>query len=240
MGHRSSVKCHTDHPLLGRVNINLSPRATRFTMRWRDGYPHLTAPATASQESILRIIDTMAPRVLAKRPSVPLFEPGSRLEFDGLAVEFRLSGREPHCVSAIPSRPVSRVDIGAALDLSAPATAKSISTVLRRLAGVFAAEILLPRARSLAASLGVEPAGWKISRGQRTLGQCSSERVISLSSVLVFLPLHLRDYVVAHELAHLTEMNHSPRFHALCNAYCGGRERELERDLKAFNWPVMR
>lgn len=58
--------------------------------------------------------------------------------------------------------------------------------------------------------------------------------------MLVFLPLELSDYVIYHELAHLTEMNHSPRFHALLDSYLGGREAELVRKLKGFVWPVLR
>jgi hypothetical protein len=35
---------------------------------------------------------------------------------------------------------------------------------------------------------------------------------VLLSWRLIHLPPHLTDYVVAHELAHLREINHSPRF----------------------------
>ena len=58
--------------------------------------------------------------------------------------------------------------------------------------------------------------------------------------MLVFLPTHLRDYIIYHELAHLSEMNHSPRFHALCDAYCRGNESRYIRELNSFRWPVLR
>ena len=52
------------------------------------------------------------------------------------------------------------------------------------------------------------------------------------------MPADLRRFVVCHELAHLSEMNHSAAFHRLCDSYLGGREAELNRAVKAFRFPV--
>ena len=101
-------------------------------------------------------------------------------------------------------------------------------------------EAVLNLSEQIAERLGIRPAQWRISSGHKVLGSCSSNRVIRLSYLLVFLPLELRQYIICHELAHLTEMNHSPRFHELCNAYCNGNERELAARLKSFNWPILR
>ncbi len=76
-----------------------------------------------------------------------------------------------------------------------------------------------------------------LSTGRSRLGVCNMKKEIKLSVYLMFYPQHLIDYVMLHELAHLTEMNHGPRFHSLCNTYCRGRERELERELKRFLLP---
>jgi len=43
-------------------------------------------------------------------------------------------------------------------------------------------------------------------------GSCSSSGVLSFSWRLILAPAHVLDYVAAHEVAHLKEMNHSPRF----------------------------
>ena len=46
-------------------------------------------------------------------------------------------------------------------------------------------------------------------------GSCSSNGSLSFSWRLIMAPPHVLDYVAAHEVAHLREMNHGPRFWAL-------------------------
>lgn len=121
-----------------------------------------------------------------------------------------------------------------------PSTSRAVSDMLCKVAYRIAPQTLLPRAREIADSIGRHPAGWTVSRGHRVLGQCSYKGIISLSYVLLFLPADLCDYVICHELAHLSEMNHSPRFHALLDSYLGGREAELVARLHSYRWPVLR
>jgi len=72
-----------------------------------------------------------------------------------------------------------------------------------------------------------------IVRNQRSRwGSCSRNGTISLNWRLVQAPLFVRDYIILHELAHLTHMNHSRRFWREVERLCPDF-REAEKWLKA-------
>lgn len=51
-------------------------------------------------------------------------------------------------------------------------------------------------------------------------GSCTDRRELMFSWRLVLAPAAVLDYVIAHEVAHLAEMNHSPRFWAVVRELC--------------------
>ncbi|MDD5250051.1 MAG: SprT family zinc-dependent metalloprotease [Rhodocyclaceae bacterium] len=86
---------------------------------------------------------------------------------------------------------------------------------------------------ALAAQLaGCRPPPLALSSARTRWGSCSRQSGIRLNWRLIHLPLALVDYVVAHEVAHLVEMNHSPRFWVEVERLCPGW-REARRELKA-------
>jgi len=91
--------------------------------------------------------------------------------------------------------------------------------VARRVRDFLAAEAkreLAARARDKAARLGARVAAVTVRDTRSRWGSCSSTGRLSFSWRLILTPDAVLDYVVAHEVAHLKEMNHSPRFWALC------------------------
>ena len=65
-----------------------------------------------------------------------------------------------------------------------------------------------------AEKLGVSYRSFALSSATTQWGSCTAEGKIRLNWRLIHFALPLIDYVVAHELSHLREMNHSPRFWA--------------------------
>jgi len=66
-----------------------------------------------------------------------------------------------------------------------------------------------------AARLGVATPALTLSNARTQWGVCRADGHVRLNWRLIHLPLHLVDYVVAHELSHLRHMNHSARFWAV-------------------------
>ena len=71
---------------------------------------------------------------------------------------------------------------------------------------------LTDRARRLAPQIGREVAQVNVRDTKSRWGSCSGQGNLSFSWRLILTPEAVLDYVVAHEVAHLAEMNHSPRF----------------------------
>ncbi len=93
---------------------------------------------------------------------------------------------------------------------------------------------LPPRIERLSAATGLSYAGLTIRASRTKWGSCSGRNNISLSVFLMTLPERLRDYVILHELCHTVHHDHSPRFHALVDRLCGGREKLLARELRSY------
>ena len=73
-------------------------------------------------------------------------------------------------------------------------------------------ELFTNRVEAFCLRLGRPMPAVGLSNARTRWGSCSSRSGIRLHWRLIHLPLPLIDYVVAHEVAHLVEMNHSPRF----------------------------
>lgn len=82
--------------------------------------------------------------------------------------------------------------------------------------------------------MGVRHTGLKVHRMKTRWGSCNVRTgSINLNTLLACWPQECLEYIVVHELAHLHEANHSPRFHAIVERYLP-EWRERKKMLAAF------
>jgi len=75
-----------------------------------------------------------------------------------------------------------------------------------------ARKIIVERVNHYAQIAGVKFKSIALTSAQTRWGSCSSNKTLNFNWKLVMAPLEVIDYVVTHELAHLTELNHSRAF----------------------------
>lgn len=107
--------------------------------------------------------------------------------------------------------PVAGVAPEAALELrlSEPAAAPA---VFERALRERAREVFARRMVEFCARFSITPPVLRLTSARTRWGSCSRQSGVRLNWRLVHAPEDLIDYVMAHELAHLKEMNHTPRF----------------------------
>ena len=83
-----------------------------------------------------------------------------------------------------------------------------------------AKEVLPAKTKQWAEKMGVEYNNIVVKDQQTVWGSCSSKKNLNFSYRLIKMPLAVQDYLIVHELCHLTHMNHSPEYWALVAQYC--------------------
>jgi predicted metal-dependent hydrolase len=146
-----------------------------------------------------------------KKPRGPAWEEGSI---------FPLLG-EPWRVTVTPAGTVHMIPLQSSageeekqLNLALPSllTAQQIERAVMDWYHHHAQECFSKRITLYAEKLGVALPQLRLSRARTLWGSCHSRGVVRLNWRLIQKLLDLVDYVVAHELSHLIEMNHSPAF----------------------------
>lgn len=78
-----------------------------------------------------------------------------------------------------------------------------------------AQEYIPAKARQFADMMGVEYTDIKITAAKTRFGSCSAVNSLCFSLYLMCYPVSAVDAVIVHELAHIREKNHSPRFYRI-------------------------
>lgn len=165
----------------------------------------------------------------APRPRIVCVASGETLPFFGapLELEVREGGR------------AVKHDEGR-LVVSAPGPRRVAETLVGWLKSV-ALDSLAPRVEHFAGRLGLPLPCVALTNARSQWGVCTEGGHIRLNWRLVHLRPALGDYVAAHEVAHLVEMNHSKRFWQLVSSlYPAWREARAALELAGASIPIIR
>jgi predicted metal-dependent hydrolase len=192
------------------VRLRRDPRARRLVLRVArsGGSPTLTLPPGVPLASARAFLDEQEPwlrRHLASGPPRRSVGDGTLLPFgDGtLAVRVRERGRVQHADGELLVSAGRQIGAQVAAFLGEAARAACLAATERH-----------------AATLGLRPARVSLRDPKARWGSCSASGDLMYSWRLVLAPSAVLDYVVAHEVAHLAELNHSPRFWAVVRRLC--------------------
>jgi hypothetical protein len=199
------------------VNVRLNPRARRLIVKVHPstGEVAVIAPSERSVPKALDFArqegDWIAGR-LARVPEPVYLEPGDTVLFKGSLYVIRLTPeRGGVWVDNEASRPTIRVT---GKREHAP---RRIEDWLKKQARTQ----IIRRINALAEDLGVKVSRITVRDATSRWGSCSTSGAVSLSWRLVMAPAFVLNYVAAHEVAHLREMNHGVRFWRIVDRLVG-------------------
>ena len=96
---------------------------------------------------------------------------------------------------------------------------------------------LIPRLQSIGLKTQLRYRRAYIKRQKTRWASCSKHKTISLNAKLLFLPPEIVDYVMVHELCHVSVMSHSRQFWELVALHCPDY-RKLDKRLREM-WKVI-
>jgi len=161
------------------------------------------------------------------------FSEGGKLPFLGATITLRL--RADLRASELAAGPH-----GDELRLALPADAAEVQVrdAVQAWLKEQATRVLGERLDALSTRNGVRYSSWALSSARSQWGSCAADGRIRLNWRLVHFALPVIDYVIAHELAHVKELNHSPQFWAqvarLLPGFEAAREHIRNEDLASL------
>jgi len=192
------------------IAVRRSPRARRIALRIDPtlGGAELVLPPGAMEAEGLAFVTARGEWLLDRIDELPrriLFKNGVSIPLGGESVTIQHAPRQ--------KIGVERQDEALVVGGREEHLARRLHDWLRR----EARRSISPLAWEMAGRLGQKPARISIRDQRSRWGSCSSTGALSFNWRLILAPPFVLQYVTAHEVAHMREMNHSPAFWSLAN-----------------------
>ena len=203
----------SDYPTIG-ATLRRSRQAKRLSLRISslDGRITITGPHFVPESTFQDFLDSKAEWILANHNHIERI-----LVDDGASVP--VLGK-PHVIRITTMRKISVVDD----QILVPQHRSSIGAQVKGVLKSLARDHLAQASDHYAQRLGHSYQGLRLRDTRSRWGSCSSDGHLMYSWRLVMAPRDVLNYVAAHEVAHLVEMNHSKSFWAVVHDIYGNYE----------------
>ena len=207
----------SDYPTIG-ATLRRSRQAKRLSLRISslDGRITITGPHFVPESTFQDFLDSKADWILANHKHI------ERIVIDDGASVPVLG--KPHVIKSTNIRKISVVDD----QILVPRRSSSIGAQVKGFLKSLARDHLAQASDHYAQRLGQSYQGLRLRDTRSRWGSCSSDGYLMYSWRLIMAPLPVLDYVTAHEVAHLVEMNHSKAFWSLVQEIHGNYEQPRE------------
>ncbi|HBN32332.1 MAG: SprT family zinc-dependent metalloprotease [Rhodobacterales bacterium] len=188
------------------VHLRRSARARRYSLRISnaDGKVSLTLPNRASERAALDFAyrqEDWLRAALGKRPAAVVPEIGGKVLY--LGQEVSLLQGTARSVKAGPE------------GLFLPGSVETLGARLKGFFKVQARERLAAASHYYASQLGRDICALSLRDTRSRWGSCTADGRLMYSWRLIMAPPEVLEYVAAHEVSHLVQMNHSAEFWAV-------------------------
>lgn len=202
-----------------QVKLSRNNRARRYILRVDAARRSivLTMPVRGSMREAHRFVtrhENWLRSQLARLPEAIPFAHGAVIPFRGTPHMIRHDGTGRRAVRILEH------DLDAMPEISITCGPAHLPRRMTDWLKKQARENLTERVAAHATALDVRPGKMSLRDPRSRWGSCAENGALSFSWRLIMAPAHVLDYVAAHEIAHLREMNHSPDFWALVDQTC--------------------
>ena len=204
------------------LTIRENSRATRLTLRIEPGGRALrmSVPVGISEQEIDRFLHRhhgwLATR-LSKLPKPSGLSDGGQVSIRGIPHRIVRTGKVRGVTETCEIDGEAVLMVGGAPEH----LGRRISDYLKKLARSDLEEAVARHTETL----GKPATGLRVKDTRSRWGSCTSDGKLSFSWRIAMAPEHVIDYLAAHEVAHLAEMNHGPKFWSLCKQLCPDTDR---------------
>jgi predicted metal-dependent hydrolase len=178
--------------------LGLTVRAPRWI-----SVREIEAAIVESQRWIFKKQSEWRVRSAQRRLTAIRFVDGGQVQYLGKGIKLRLGAATAHV-----DEEANEIRLAVTAEASEAEVRRALQTWLHEQAH----RVISARLERFSGRTDARFAGWRLSSARTQWGSCSPDGRIRLSWRLIHFSPPVIDYVIAHELAHLRELNHSPRF----------------------------